>query len=1726
MSTTKIKYYSIAPYYDDFDETKNYHRVLYRPGYAVQARELTQMQTAMQAQIDRLGQYSFKDGSRVINGKVTLNVEYDYIKIESAFSYNSVDYNSDNYLDEFLGSTITGTGNSGNQVVAKVLAYIPAEGSDPNTLYVKYISQGGTDRAVETFAAGEVFSSDSDVVRFGKVGGGVGSAIANPIGQGSAANIEEGVYFISGCFTYVPAESIILDKYSNTPSYIIALEVTEAVIDSSSDATLVDNAQGVPNTSAPGANRYQITTSLIKQPLSFDARDVNNYIILLSVKDGIIQVDTTDKNQGTELTARLARRTFEESGNYSVRPFILDIKEHLNDGTNNGYLTAGEGGDEDKLAIGVEPSVAYVQGYRNENISTTYVEVDKPRGNDATAYVNASTTQIRVGNYVKLNKTGLKGAPDIANFTTLELRNSGGTQIGVARARGLETFSDHVRLYLFDITIDAGQSFGSVASVYQAGSPQAFVGTLNPAGVRFDAGQNGIVFKLPYDAIQTLYQQGSSSIVDTIYRVRQTFTTTVTAGAFSISIGAGQGTFAEVSDIIIAAGTADVITSGIEAAIVSGGIGSTTITFNATSLSIADGLTVKVITTVQKNLVQKTKTRNNNVTKTVNVVDGNAVSYELDRADIIRVVSIVDSNGTNVTDRFSLDNGQRDNYYDEGRILKIGGTQPVATGNMVITFDHYSHGSGDYFSVDSYPTSDYNTIPTFNSIQGLVQLRDCIDFRPTKASAGSITVGAEFSSGTGGSLTAPPKPGHALLADITHYLPRIDKLYITREGEFKIAVGVPSDSPKAPKDPEDAMVLYRLELKPYVFSTKDIKPVMVDNKRYTMRDIGAIDRRVKNLEYYTSLSLLEQSAADAQLFDGSNFNRFKNGFLVDGFRGHNVGDVSNSDYAVSIDKRNGVLRPKFDERNVNLVRLASDTGTVVVNKSIATLPFTSVEYINQPYASFVENVNPYDVFSWGGTLELSPESDEWKEVDKRPDIIIDDPGMYDQMVAQLEEDGILGTVWNEWQTNWSGVNIEEFGREEGINSQVITTSTAQSRTGIRTDVVPDTVLKEVGTNVVEMNFVPFIRSRKIYFKAQMMKPNTKVYAFFNDTSVTDYCKQESFVEFSTRTGVVTYEGLTSHPDGGGALVTDASGSIEGSFVIPRNQALSFKTGTREFRLSDSPTNTKEQEVTFAEGQYHAQGLLEVSQTTVISTKVPRIVQTEVNDSRTLTQVAIRRTTTWVDPLAETFLVTDSGGVFLSSVDLYFATKDPSIPVRVSIRTVENGIPTQIVVPGADVIKYPADIATSNNGSAATTFAFDYPVFLEQDQEYAIVIMAQTNAYNVYVAEMGGFDVTNPNFRITKQPYNGVFFTSQNASTWTPEQSKDLKFKLNRANFSASSGEITLVNDVIPAKKLKPNPVQTVSGSSVVRISHKNHGMHGAGSQVVISGADTFNGVDVNGTHVIGNIEHDSYTIDTGSNATATGSGGGASILATENRHMDVLNAFIANLQLPNTDVRYFLTTYSQRSIDGTEAAYQVQPEFEILANTNINFNTPKLIASAINETTQISGAKSFRLRCVLSTSNLKLSPVIDLNRASVVTVQNIVNNAVENQADYSNYVGENVITGGSELAKYITKRVDLNEEADVIKVYIDVNRPSGSAVDLYYKVIGAGTDDDFNSLPWILAPSNELIPINDSSTIFEEVQYDIDPSGSFSAMKFKIVLRSSNSSAVPRVKDFRAIAAT
>ena len=1782
MATTVVKNYNIAPYYDDFAEAKNYHRILFKPGYSVQARELTQLQTALQAQIDRHGQFAFKDGSRVINGKATLNVNYDFIKIESDFTHSTQGaLNTDNYLSDFVGTKITGTANTTNQVVAEVKAVIASENSDPNTLYVEYLESGGQNRTVQKFVAGEEFVSDASTVAYGMVGGGsnvdgsnTASSITNPIGLGSVVSIEEGVYFIAGSFVFVPAGSLILDKYTNTPNYIVGLKVTESTITSDADNTLVDNAQGTPNFSAPGADRYKISTELVKQPLDLANRTEDSMITLITIEDGKSSADKTDKNLDTELTKRLAKRTSEESGDYSLNPYQLNIREHLDDQAgNNGYLTSANGGDADKLAIGIEPNVAYVKGFRVENALTKYVEIDKPRNgigsaNPDTRFIASEANSIRVGNYIKLKASAPAplGMPDINTYDTLELKSAtggGGSTLGTCRARGLDFTGGEYRLYIFDVVMTGSNNFSSVVSIqWNDGGTIKFRADLDGTETS-DGSFNTLVYKLPYSAIETLRRPGvnnnySTSIAS--YTTKQLLETA--AGQTQMSLSGQGATFANTDIVAAIVPTSGDATSATIDNSFNGSFDADadTITFTDVGGATPSGSEkIIFIADVQKSgLIEKSKNLETNGSLTnVGVATVNNVpnAVSLGKADIFKIKTITDQNGVDVKNKFYLDNGQRDNYYGLGMIvLKPGQTNP---GNVDITFDYFTHNGGDYFSVDSYGDIDYKDIPSFRGINGFHQLRDCVDFRPRIDDDG-----ADFTT-SGAQTSNIPADGTLFTSDITHFLPRIDKLVVTRTGEFKTIQGVPSESPVSPEVPDDAMGIYDLRLRPYIFKTSDVKPVIVENKRYTMRDIGNIEKRVKNLEYYTSLSLLEQSAASTQIMDGST-ERLKNGFIVDSFKGHSIGDSGNVDYSASVDRTRGHLRPKFDERNVNLIRKAGEAnGTsskALKSKSIVTLPFTETNYVNQPYSSNFSNVNPYAVFSWAGTIELSPDTDEWKEVDIRPPVIVDDSSQYEQFKKMAEEEGILGTVWNEWETNWVGVeeqvetqfvDVDDWitdidddeddgngqGRAQITTTTTITTTSQQSRTGINTDLTFDTITKSDGLKVVEINFIPFIRSREIHFKAQLLKPNTQVYAFFDGANVSNFVREDTFVEFTDQTNIDTFEGVTSHPDTQGALITDASGVVEGSFIIPRNDALKFATGAREFRLTDSSTNDKNAETTYAESQYFAQGMLESLEEKIVSTKVPRLVTSEIREDRVVVDTEVSETTEWVDPVAETFLVDKAGGIFVNSVDLYFRRADAKIPVRVTIRTTKNGYPTQRIVPGADKILYPETTSpageviylpsdsNANNGfgnaDRATNFAFDYPVYLSQDTEYAIVITSMCDNYEVYVAEMGGQDLTNVTERIVKQPYGGVFFSSANASTWTAEQSKDLKFKLNRCSFSTSDHDINFTNDVLPKKKLEANPFFFTNTSGNVIVSHKNHGMYSGDAEVTIDNvtSGTYNGIPhtaLEGTHTITAFTHDTYTIAVGTNATSTGYAGGTGAKATENRHIDAMFPVVQNLQVPGTSIKFRASGHTSKSLDGIETAYIAVPEYEILPNRNIYYNVPQLIGSATEEAENFpSGGKSFNLRATLSTTDEALSPVIDMSRLSVHTIQNIINSD-------SAVTAEEVVSGGPELSKYITKKIDLNEQADVATVFMSILKPGNASVNLYYRFTTG--DEDLSTIAWDYAAPSDSIPT--SSTRFSEVRWDINPTDLIGSIQFKIVMKSTITSQPPIIKDFRAICST
>jgi hypothetical protein len=2002
--------FNLSPYYDDYAESKKFHRILFRPAFAVQARELTQSQSILQNQVERVSDHLFEKGAMVIPGEIGYDLAYYAVKLTSKTGT----------LSSYEGVTLTG-GTSG--VVATVVKTSATDGTDPDTLFVKY-TKTGTNNSDLVFADGETITgtaADSSSL----------SAVVNTTATGSAAEIQAGVYYINGFHVQVDNQTLILDKYTNTPSYRVGLTISESFVTPSDDTSLNDNAQGSSNANAPGAHRFKINLTLSK--LSLTSTEDSNFIELLRLSSGIIQnqVRTTEYSV---LEDTFARRTFDESGDYVVRNFDIDIRESAISGNNRGIYTNGattvDGGtaSNSKLAIGLAPGKAYVKGYEIETVGTTFKDVNKARDFDTQSNFG---TRFDVANFV--NVTNVFGTPDIGFVSGdveaykrvnlySEASASRGTEntgtgssintIGRAKSRGFEyssgTASSNVfssssltsavfKHYLFDMnlftylniktaqsfttgetitggtsgatgtlesisttetatitgisqanpavvtasnnfregqqvtiagvsgmtqvnnnvytvrnpsssnfqlydssdgtsvdssgfssyssggtaahgvvilssvngTFSAGETitggtssntaviqsdavglkgvtdfdFPQVKHLGMAGSPTytsdtltdsvsganlVLTGSLSVSGsaaavtgfntkfttqlkigdsISFtndsgntetkiveaiisdtsltlssnvaatstktiatrlraklqNADKNISIFELPYKTIKTLLTASNSGISDTSFSVRRHFTATLSSGSATITAGTNE-TFASLAEgdysvsVMTSSGSAvqgDVLSLSGSGVFTLGG----SPTGKTLTLDFGSGYSsakIKILATVNRTTVgSKTKTLNEDETLQVTsqaTIESGTVG--LGKADVFKLNKVymaanfstnATASDTDITSRFDLDTGQRDNFYDIGRIkLKSGEITP--TGRLLVDFDYFSHGSGDFFSVDSYSgVVDYENIPQYTSdtTGKTYELRDVLDFRPRVDDASTINSGGQDRSydGTGASTIDIVKFNSDVSTDHEYYLPRIDKIFLDKDGNFKVIEGASSLNPQVPNDLEGAMHLYTLKVPAYTLSTDDVDIETVDNRRFTMRDIGNLEKRIENVEYYTQLNLLEQSAQSTQIQDAEGFDRFKNGFIVDNFTGHGIGDVGNIDYRASIDMSGGELRPMHNTDAVQLIE-RDDDGTAILaadrtaanyakTGDLITLPFTETNLITQAFASKTVNVNPFEIFTWAGSVGLTPPGDEWKETKRLPEILTNTNGAFDSVTSNLRNSNLasnpLGTIWNEWQDFWTGRPItstqsrtRRVGRRlDRVTAITTTRQTVQTRTAIRTRLVSNTIRDNLQGRLVTINILPFIRNRTISFSATRMKPNTRVYPYFDNVDISSY---------------VTPTGGSL----GGNIVTDTNGACSGTFTMPDPTVDSnprWSVGNRVFRLTSSATNTSvvANVETSAEANYIARGVLGTEN----STREFSLVRESTVDTRQITRTSTRETSRvigWVDPLAQSFLIDDTGGVFVTSVDLFFSSKDSSIPVTIQIREMVNGYPGPRIVPFSEVTLNPGSINTTSDASTATNFAFPSPVYLEENKEYCFVVLSNSNNYLVYVSRLGE-TVIGSDRTISQQPYAGTLFKSQNGSTWTAEQNEDIKFTLKRAEFENVTGEVTLTNDTLPSRTLKTNPLRTTNSSGVIRVFHPNHGMHGTDNNVTISGvaSGTYNGIshsDINGTYTsISNITLDSYDITTSGTANATGDVGGATVVATQNRLYDVLHLSLGTMNVPGTNTTYSLRPTSGKSVNGSESEFSLSAAtnaVSVIANDNIYFTAPNMVASEINETNEMSGQKSMFVTLTMTTENTKLSPVLDVQRMSAFTIQNRLNS--HTSSNHPDYVADTANTGTTSEAVYITRPIVLDNNSTALDVRLTQNVRSSSEVRVYFRVSSSEEVRNINDLSW--TPFNSdgsedttVIPAEDDET-FNEYKYSASGIHDFTAFQIKIVMKGSISSYPPVIRDLRGIA--
>ena len=1661
--------FNTEPYNDDYDETKKFYRILYRPSFAVQARELTQMQSILQNQIKRHGDAIFKQGAMVIPGQASIATATqpgggtDYVKLISLYNGVAVE----TFLTNLNGKTLIGQTTG---VKATVVITQSAESNDPTTLYLNY-QQSGTNKTTKTFAVNEVLVTEDSVYSVQ-----VGSA-SDSIGKGSTATINSGVYYINGHFCLVDAQTIVLDKYTTSPTYRIGLTVSEEIITPEEDETLLDNAQNSYNYAAPGAHRFYIDLTFTK--LAVDSVEDSNFVELIRVTNGSI-ITIVQNTEYSLLGNELARRTYDESGDYTVRGFEIDIREHRNNNrgtwaSNTAYLigdivvyngitytalnsatsittppthtssTAYDGpgatgvnwqydtapaynrgvyldGNESNLAIGIEPGKAYVRGFEIEKTAITYIPVPKARTyNQATAAV----VDTRVGNYVLV--TNVNNLPPINELGQITLYNAitgssnrgtpQGSVVGYARARFMEWhntlpfgYSSIYKLGLFDIQMNPGYAFNSDVKGFAYTAPsdsnlnftadispniRQLTGSVTASGTTITGtntnfqqelrlndlvlitsggtsyyrkvtntptqnsftvdssitvtGANiylattqvyepdfaSLIFHLPNGAIRSMRTAGSGGTNNTTFYTYQKFTQTATGTALTLST---SGTFASSSETdnyicvdndASAGGT--IFTP--DAINVSGS------TVSITVPSAQSGRSISVIAAIIRNGsgFEKTKTLTTATPETfTTAVAAQASVIYLDKADIFKLISVTMAPGSafgttpassaytvDITDRYEFDNGQRDTHYDWGS-LTLKPSYAAPSNPIRVSYQYFEHGAGDYFDVNSYSGIDYKQIPS--------NLRDSIDFRPRVANK---SVGAKNFIGTGGIVSGTPKRGESVTADYSYYLPRSDKIALDSNGLLFNISGVPALKPGLPADPALGMILYTLSLEPFTFGTSpdNILTTKIDNKRYTMRDIGNLDKRINNLEYYTALSLLEQETQSMSIKDSSGLDRMKNGFVVDNFTGSSLSDKASPDYFCAIDMANNQLRPFYTMQNVNLLEKYSSSSARASSNyqltgDIITLPYTTTPIVTQQYASRLENINPFAIFTFLGDVAINPPSDDWFETARAPDIIQSVEGNYNTVRIMAEKAGVLGTVWNAWKTEWMGNEFQTAAwitdeRPAIVLNQIIARNVGQSRTGVNTAIALKTDYQQVDDRVVSTAIIPYIRSRNLLVQGHKLKPQTRFYPYFDGVDISAYCTIASKMIYTPTSGTFDYttnvggqaselkrriEGdsqvclntgdvitnnagtasavvVNRYLDETGAyclsllniigtftandtisgsitsaqgtvvsvtkpstLVTSSIGDIEFLFNIPNSESVRFRTGTRELKLVDASTYAGDY-TSRGIATYEATGTLTTKQATINAVRNAQLVQEQVSGTQTILQSRLARTVVgWYDPLAQSFLIEQKGGAFLTSIDIFFGTKDSTQPVTLQIREMVNGTPGKSILPFSVVTKRAEDVQLSANFvtmpdgtqkrsyDTPTRFTFESPVYVQDNTEYCFVLQSDSNNYNVWISYMGD-QIPGSGRTISVQPYAGVMFKSQNASTWTPDDNADIKFVINRAVFDTNVvGDVEFINDVLPYDTLDTDPFQTTSGSTLVRVWHYDHGMS-SGSTVNILAVD-------------------------------------------------------------------------------------------------------------------------------------------------------------------------------------------------------------------------------------------------------------------------------------------------
>ena len=1088
----------------------------------------------------------------------------------------------------------------------------------------------------------------------------------------------------------------------------------------------------------------------------------------------------------------------------------------------------------------------------------------------------------------------------------------------------------------------------------------------------------------------------------------------------------------------------------------------------------------------------------------------------LTKADIYSLMNIKDNaREFNLFDYFILFNGETDDLYGFGKLLlkkdkikdliQLYGAADedtfrsdiLSTVLLNISYEYFIHekptqGVLGPIVRESYRYGDksqmtIDDIGYFTSQDGKIYHKSAlIDFRPITILSTSIDANTDpYASSDNYDIEFILTPNGTFSITNSFYLPRVDKLYLNKDGNFIVDQGIPSITPYEPASNSNfGMLLYTLNIPGYTKNLKDIKYTKIENKRYTMRDIGKLEKRINDIEYYTVLSLLEKEATDMIIKDANGLTREKNGIIVDSFVSHAVGDVYNREYNACMNKNEGHFRPPFkttrldlkfnssdhfEETNSSIITTVFSPATPVSTGLFMLTPEKTERFIVQPLATQSILITSLDTAQCEGDIVLKPQIDDWVDTKHKPAVRVDLLSGVNEAIEQMEQAlfnnniAPFGTYYGDWQvtdhTEYHTGVIRDTGRNVYERVDVVEN---QKRSVTKRELKSTDRHVDLGDRLTDVSISHYIRGQTIQVYGTGLRPNTRFYVFFDDVDVKEYCKYKN------------YQGnFVKMTDSSFIPKTDSKGNIEIIFKLPAEK---FRTGDRAFVVTDSASNNKNDTNTtmFATGVFSASGLTLTKESTKTTVRDYKLVTEKGIDTRTLYSNYWQ----WLyskDPLAQTFTINKEqypNGVYVKHIDLCFATKDPNIPVKVEIRPTVNGYPdSEKIYPNAVAIVPASAVKALNEGAGTnpdiddpskyTRFEFDSPVHLPPG-DHAFVVRSDSKLYSLFCAQVGKNDISNPDVRVLTNPYTGVLFRSANASTWQADGTTDLMFSMSKLVFDSTASRET------PKLKLIE----------------------------FLAYADKDSGIDFNNT-----FENSSNFLT----------------FETFNLPIKYVDYDDARIHL---QVQYATASLNNIAIDG------VPP------NTDIVLSNPgKISASTVSGTTKV-----FKVIATVNLADPHISPVIDLQQSGVIFVRNMVDTTeinnistiLANELLPSARIKDSTKSGSEpSTVRYMTRKVTLTPGFDAtnINVLLTAYKPGGTDVAVFVKTEGVTSNGKFAEQPYRQLTLKSPNFYSTQSDDYREMQFmlpeDIEPFDKFS---IKICIFTNNSCIMPKIRDMRASA--